>query len=76
MVGWSNDMGRIYHSDFTYQITDAPGCLPARILLLETYNPNSKYCTFSACLFDELMARNYSEGSFLPSWLRKWLLLE
>ena len=75
-VGWSNDMGRIYHADFDYQITNPPGHLPAKILLLETYDPSSKYCTLSHCLFDEFMMRNYSELSFIPDLLRRWLLLD
>jgi hypothetical protein len=76
LVGWSNDMSRIYHADFDYKITNPKGHLPAKILLLETYNPNSKYCSLSACLFDEFMEREYSDFSFLPDWLRQWLLLD
>jgi hypothetical protein len=69
-------MSRIYHVDFDYKITNPKGHLPAKILLLETYNPNSKYCSLSACLFDKFMEREYSDVSFLPDWLRKWLLLD
>jgi GUN4-like len=75
-VGWSNDMSRIYHADFDYQIANPQGYLPAKILLLETYDPNSKYCSLSACLFDEFLDREYSDFSFLPHWLREWLLLD
>jgi hypothetical protein len=72
-VGWSNDMGRIYHADFDYQIDNPKGHLPAKILLLETYSPDSKYCTLSNCLFDEFMVREYSDTPLIPNWLRTWL---
>lgn len=75
-VGWSNEAGRIYHTDFDYLITNPKGHLPMKILLWETYDPKSNYCYLSNCLFDEFMAREYSNVSFLPNWLREWLLLD
>jgi GUN4-like len=75
-VGWSNDRGLIYHVDFDYKITSCKGYLPAKILLLETYNPGSNYCRLSNCLFDDFMKREYSDFSFIPSWIRRWLVLE
>lgn len=74
-VDWSNDMGLIYHVDFDYKITSAKGSLPAKILLLETYDPNSNYCTLSHCLFDLLMKRKYSDYSLIPDKIREWLVL-
>jgi GUN4-like len=75
-VGWSNDMGLIYHIDFEYEITSPKGYLPAKILLLETYDFKSNYCRLSNCLFDYFMQREYSGLSFIPDWLRKWLVLD
>ena len=75
-VNWSNDLGVIYHIDFDYKITSAKGSLPAKILLLETYSSNSNYCRLSCCLFDELMARKYSEYSYIPAKIREWLVLD
>lgn len=74
-VGWSNEAGRVYHVDFDYLITNPKGHLPAKILLWETYSPGSNYCHLSNCLFDDFMKREYSNVSFLPEWLRRWLLL-
>ena len=75
-VGWSNDMGLIYHIDFEYEITSPKGYLPAKILLLETYDVKSNYCKLSNCLFDYFMQREYSALSFIPDWLRTWLVLD
>lgn len=75
-VGWSNELGRIYHTDFDYLITNPKGHLPMKVLLWETYDPSSNYCYLSHCLFNELMEREYSNVSFLPDWLREWLLLD
>ena len=75
-VNWSNDLGVIYHIDFDYNITSAKGSLPAKILLLETYDPNSNYCRLSHCLFDMLMARTYSKYSYIPAKIREWLVLD
>ena len=75
-VGWSNDMGVIYHIDFDYTIIATKGSLPAKILLLETYDPNSNYCRLSLCLFDIFMERKYSDYSFIPDKIREWLVLE
>ncbi|MGG6270662.1 GUN4 domain-containing protein [Leptolyngbya sp. AN03gr2] len=75
-VGWSNESGRVYHTDFDYLITNPKGHLPMKILLWETYDSSSNYCYLSHCLFDELMEREYSNVSFLPDWLREWLLLD
>ena len=75
-VKWSNDLGVIYHIDFDYKITSAKGSLPAKILLLESYDPNSNYCRLSHCLFDVLMARRYSDYSYIPAKIREWLVLD
>ncbi|MBD2056451.1 GUN4 domain-containing protein [Oculatella sp. FACHB-28] len=75
-VGWSNEGGRIYHVDFDYLITNPKGHLPAKILFWENYNLSSNYCFLSECLFDDFMERNYSNVSFLPAWLRRYLLLD
>jgi hypothetical protein len=75
-VGWSNEAGRIYYVDFDYLITNPKGHLPMKVLLWETYDPKSNYCYLSHCLFDEFMEREYSNVSFLPDWLREWLLLD
>ena len=75
-VGWSNDMGVIYHIDFDYTIIATKGSLPAKILLLETYDPNSNYCRLSLCLFDIFMERKYSDYSFIPDKIKEWLVLE
>lgn len=70
-VGWSNEKGRIYHVDFDDSIANPKGFFPVKILLRETYRPDSNYCYLSACIFDELMDRDYS----LREWLktRNWM---
>ncbi len=75
-VGWSNEAGRVYHADFDYLVTNRKGHLPVKILLWETYSLKSNYCYLSNCLFDDFMEREYSAVSFLPEWLRRWLLLD
>ena len=75
-VGWSSGENRIYHVEFDYLITNPRGHLPVKILLLENLSSNSNYCSLSTCLFDDFMDRPYSNVSFLPAWLRRYLLLD